>query len=121
MREGGADWRAPVAQSQGPRLDGPRLAWNGDGEGMNMVWPEWGQNPSPEAYWPSPYFADVYAFLGESARPQLHLSRSAEAASPSGSEAAHFTYAVHSSGCWTVSHRAGRRLDRMDEPRAGLG
>jgi hypothetical protein len=120
MREGGADWRALVAQAKALGWTVLAWAWNGDGEGMNMVWPQWGDNPAPEAYWPSPYFGDVYAFLGESVRPQLSLSVGGSGITL-GSEASLFTYAVHSTGGWSVSTEPGADWIEWMNPSQGWG
>lgn len=62
--DGGADWSALVdhAKSLGWPVVG--WAWNGDGGGMNMASPYWGNNCGASSYTGSGYFDTVYDKLG---------------------------------------------------------
>jgi len=64
-RDGGADWSALVdtASSLGWPVIG--WAWNGDGEGMNMTAPYWGDDCGSESYETTDYFGVVYDRLGQ--------------------------------------------------------
>lgn len=59
-RQGRADWSALVGHARRKGWTLLAWVWNGDGEGMNMVDPYWGENPRPESFRFSPYFQQVY-------------------------------------------------------------
>jgi mannan endo-1,4-beta-mannosidase len=62
--DGGADWSMLVDHAKS--LGWPVLgwAWNGDGGGMNMASPYWGNNCGDSSYTKSGYFDTVYDKLG---------------------------------------------------------
>jgi mannan endo-1,4-beta-mannosidase len=64
-RKGGADWSALVDHAKAKGWTVLAWAWNGDGEGMNMVKPAWTDDPSAKKYRPSSYFSKVYQKLGD--------------------------------------------------------
>jgi mannan endo-1,4-beta-mannosidase len=63
--DGGADWSALVDHAKS--LGWPVLgwAWNGDGGGMNMASPYWGDNCGASSYTRSGYFDTVHNKLGD--------------------------------------------------------
>jgi mannan endo-1,4-beta-mannosidase len=62
--DGDANWSVLVDHAKS--LGWPVLgwAWNGDGGGMNMESPYWGDNCGATSYWTSGYFDTVYNKLG---------------------------------------------------------
>jgi len=62
---GSVDWSALVdhARSKGWSVIG--WSWNGDGGGMNMIDPYWGNNCSATSYTKSSYFDIIYNKLGK--------------------------------------------------------
>jgi hypothetical protein len=107
MREGGADWRALVAQSKALGWTVLAWAWNGDGEDMNMVSPDWNVDCLPKAYLPTTYFAQIYAFLGQTPAPRLDVHL-VEGDKITLSDAAQgYTFAIHGNTGWTVSVEGG--------------
>lgn len=67
-RRGRADWSALVDHARAKGWTVLAWAWNGDGEGMNMVRPSWGEKPQATAFTPSSYFRMVYSKLREPER-----------------------------------------------------
>ncbi len=65
LRSGGADWSALVDRAKAKGWTVLGWAWNGDGEGMNMVLPEWEKQPDTKQFKPGPYFDTVYRKLRE--------------------------------------------------------
>jgi mannan endo-1,4-beta-mannosidase len=106
MREGGADWRALVAQAKALGWTVLAWAWNGDGEGMNMVLPSWNDEHSPKSYFPDAYFGDVYAYIGKTPDPQMTLSVQGGTITL-GDWAQNYTFAVHSNAAWAVTVNGG--------------
>ncbi len=64
-RKGGADWSALVDHAKAKGWAVLAWAWNGDGEGMNMIKPTWANDPAAKKYRPSSYFSKVYQKLGD--------------------------------------------------------
>jgi mannan endo-1,4-beta-mannosidase len=64
-RKGGADWSALVDHAKAKGWTVLAWAWNGDGEGMNMIKPIWVDDPAAKKYRPSFYFSKVYRKLGD--------------------------------------------------------
>ena len=120
LREGGADWRALVAQAKALGWTVLAWSWNGDGEGMNMVWPDWNQNSSPQAYYPSPYFTYAYGFLGDNPAPQLSLSVRGGGITL-GHKAQVYVFIVRSSDAWNVSVQDGTGWVSWISPLTGWG
>jgi len=81
-------------------------AWNGDGEGMNMILPSWNDDHSPSAYFPSTYFGDVYAFLGDMPKPWLCVPLF-NGDILLGDWPQRYTFGVHSNVAWSVEVRGG--------------
>jgi hypothetical protein len=104
MREGGADWMALVDQAKALGWTVIAWAWNGDGEGMNMVIPAWESDPMPKALYPSTYFAPVYARLGETPDPRFTLSVGESITL--GHRPGWYTFAIHSDASWKVTTEA---------------
>jgi hypothetical protein len=59
-RAGHADWSALVDHARRKGWTLLAWAWNGDGEGMNLVEPYWGDTSRPTSFRRSPYFHQVY-------------------------------------------------------------
>jgi hypothetical protein len=64
-RKGSADWSALVDHAKAKGWTVLAWAWNGDGEGMNMIKPAWENDPAAKKYRPSSYFPKVYGKLGD--------------------------------------------------------
>jgi len=62
-RKGGADWSALVDHARSKGWTILAWAWNGDGEGMNMVRPYWIDKVDAKAYSEGSYFKKVYRKL----------------------------------------------------------
>lgn len=62
-RKGGADWSALVDHARAKGWTLLAWAWNGDGEGMNMVRPLWADNGDARTFFESSYFRKVYRKL----------------------------------------------------------
>ncbi|WP_158305517.1 cellulase family glycosylhydrolase [Opitutus terrae] len=67
-RKGRADWSALVDHARAKGWTLLAWAWNGDGEGMNMVRPTWSEKPQATRFSPSSYFRQVYSKLREPKR-----------------------------------------------------
>jgi|GEM_PF-4831274 len=117
MREGGADWAALVDQSKALGWTVLAWAWNGDGEGMNMVLPSWNDDWNPKAYYPSSYFAPTYGRLGEVPTPEMTLS--VQKGITLGPWASSYIFAVHSNASWTLTTDADW-LECLN-PKSGYG
>lgn len=106
MREGGADWRALVQQAKNLGWTVLAWAWDGDGEGMNMMRPNWNDDPLPAAYWPDPnYFGEVYSLLGDNSNPKMEVSVKENITM--GSQAGFYSFTVFSDSSWDVSVEGG--------------
>ncbi|MFA5256872.1 MAG: cellulase family glycosylhydrolase [Opitutales bacterium] len=116
-REGGADWAALTDQAKALGWTVIAWAWNGDGEGMNMVMPSWNDEHSPKAYYPSMYFAPIYARIGSTPDPQMLVS--VRELIHLGPWAGSFTFAIHSNASWTVS--SGSEWIECLTPQSGWG
>ena len=119
MREGGADWRSLVVQAKKLGWTVLAWAWNGDGEGMNMVLPSWNDDCLSGAYYPSTYFGDAYAFIGETPKPEMTLSVQKEITL--GDWAQNYTFAVHSNAAWEIFVEGGEGWIDTLSPRSGWG
>jgi sugar phosphate isomerase/epimerase len=119
MREGGADWQALVQQAKDLGWTVLAWAWNGDGEGMNMVLPSWNDAHSPDAYYPSTYFAPAYAYIGETPKPEMILS--VQEVIMLGDWAQGYIFAVHSNASWEISVEGGEGWIESMSPLSGWG
>jgi len=61
---GSVDWSALVDHARGKGWSVIGWSWNGDGGGMNMIDPYWGDNCSATSYTKSSYFDIIYDKLG---------------------------------------------------------
>ncbi len=100
MREGGADWAALTDKARELGWTVIAWAWNGDGEGMNMVCPSWNDQHSPSAYYPSTYFPSVYARIGRDEATHMNLSVHGDIVM--GPDASAYTFAIHGNASWRV-------------------
>lgn len=57
---GSADWSGIVAYAKGKGYSVLGWAWNGDGTGMNMVSPYWGDNATATTFTKSSYWSTIY-------------------------------------------------------------
>lgn len=63
QRDGQADWRTLIRRARQLGWTVIAWAWNGDGEGMNMVQPTWGDQPLATKWSTAAYFDRVYPEL----------------------------------------------------------
>lgn len=118
-REGGADWQALVEQAKALGWTVLAWAWNGDGEGMNMVLPSWNDQYNPPAYYPSTYFGAAYAYIGETPKPEMLLS--VQGNITLGDWAQSYIFAVHSNASWKISVEGGEGWLYSLSPVSGWG